>query len=82
MPKKSTTYSTEDMVLWQRVTSQVTPLKSTTLPVAFADLGADDTKPQNKLLKQNAKNQKIMDLNKTLLQSAENVSKQETLKKI
>ena len=35
MPKKSITYSTEDMVLWQRVTSKVTPLKSTTKPVKF-----------------------------------------------
>ena len=44
MPKKSITLSTEDMVLWQRVTSKVTPLKSTTKPVAFVNLDADVTK--------------------------------------
>ena len=39
MPKKSITFSKEDLVLWQRVTSQVTPLKSTTKTAKFANLG-------------------------------------------
>ena len=51
MPKKSITLSTEDMVLWQRVTSEVTPLKSTTKPVTFVNLGADATTRKNKFLK-------------------------------
>ena len=51
MPKKSAIYSTEDMVLWQRVTSQVTPLKSAKHSVSFANLGANVTERQNKVLK-------------------------------
>ena len=62
MPKKSITLSTEDMVLWQRVTSQVTPLKSTTKPVPFANLGADVTKRHHQFLKKNARTQKRMAL--------------------
>ena len=39
MPKKSATFPTEDMVLWQRVTSQVTPLKSNTQSASFGKPG-------------------------------------------
>ena len=49
MPKKSATHLTEDMVLWQRVTSQVTPLKSTIQSDSVANLGADVTKYENKV---------------------------------
>ena len=49
--RKTLPLSTEDMVLWQRVTSKVTPLKSTTKPVTSVNLGADVNKRQNKFLK-------------------------------
>ena len=60
MPKKSATYSTEDLVLWQRVTSQVTPLKSATQSASFSNLDANVTKRQNSVLKKNVRTQKKM----------------------
>ncbi len=60
MPKKSATYPTEDMVLWQRVTSQVTPLKSATQSASFSNLDANVTKRQNSVLKKNVRTQKKM----------------------
>ena len=56
MPKKSITLSTEDLVLWQRVTSKVTPLKSTTKPVTFANLGADVTETPKSVFEKECKN--------------------------
>ena len=75
MPKKSFTPMTEDMVLWQRVTSQVTPLKSTTKSVKFASLGADVTDRQNKFLKRNATTQKRMALEDISCQAAQTALK-------
>jgi len=79
MPKKSATYSTEDMVLWQRVTSQVTPLKSTIKSASYANLGADVTKRQQRVLKNNVINQKRMVLDDAALLSAAALKK-DTLK--
>ena len=81
MPKKSATYSTEDMVLWQRVTSQVTPLKSTIKSASYANLGADVTKRQQKVLKNNVINQKRMVLDDAALLSAAALKK-DTLKQV
>ena len=58
MPKKSATFPTEDMVLWHRVTSQVTPLKSRTQLPLLANQGADATRRKNKASKNNIKTQK------------------------
>ena len=60
MPKKSTTYPTEDMVLWQRVASQVTPLKSATKSASFTSLGVNVKERQNKVWKKNIRTQKKM----------------------
>ena len=60
MRKKSATYPTEDMVLWQRVTSQVTPLKSAKQSVSCTSLGVKLTERQNKVLKKNVRTQKII----------------------
>ena len=82
MPKKSAIYSTEDMVLWQRVTSQVTPLKSTMQSDSFANLGADVTKYENKVLKNNVRTQKRMVLDGFPLRSAGTTSKKDKLKQV
>ena len=82
MPKKSAIYSTEDMVLWQRVTSQVTPLKSTMQSDSFANLGADVTKYENKVLKNNVRTQKRMVLDGLPLRSAGTTSKKDKLKQV
>ena len=50
---------------------EVTPLKSTTKPVKFVNLGADVTKRQNKFLKKNARTQKRMALDDIPCQPAE-----------
>ncbi len=55
MPKKRAIKSDDDMVLWRRVTSQVTPLKSTIHSAAFAALFSDPPDPQKKLLKKSSK---------------------------
>ena len=57
MSKKSTVNSIEDAVLWQRVTSQVKPLKSTTQTVEFENLFAGINRPQNKFSDKIAKYQ-------------------------
>ena len=80
MPKKSATYSTEDMVLWQRVTSQVTPLKSTTRSAKFANLGADADKSQNKVLKKNLRTQERVVLDDIPSRSVGTASKKAMLK--
>lgn len=82
MPKKSITSSKEDMVLWQRVTSQVTPLKSTANSATFANLGANVTKRQNKFLKTNARTQKRMALNDIPGQPAEAALKKDVFKQV
>jgi DNA-nicking Smr family endonuclease len=58
MLKKSAINSTEDAVLWQRVTSQVTPLKSTNQSDEFANLFAGTSEPQKKPLRKTTKTQK------------------------
>ena len=80
MSKKSATYSTDDMVLWQRVTSQVTPLKSAKQPVSFTSLGANVFERQNKVLTKKVRTQKKMAPNGILLRSAGTASKKNTLK--
>ncbi len=80
MPKKSATYSIEDTVLWQRVTSQVTPLKSAKQPGSFANLGANVMKHQNKVLNKHVRPQKRMVLEDIALRPAGIASKKDTLK--
>ena len=80
MPKKSTTLSTEDMVLRQRVTSKVTPLKSSIKPVTFVNLGADVTKRKNQFLKKNARSQKRMVLDGIPCQPAEAALRKDVVK--
>ncbi len=82
MPKKSITLSTEDMVLWQRVTSKVTPLKSTTKPVTFVNLGAGVTKRENKFLKKSARTQKRWALDGIPCQPAETALKKDVYKQV
>ena len=82
MPKKSVTCSSEDMVLWQRVTSQVTPLKSTTQSSSLANLGADVTERENKGLKNNLRTQERMVSDNVPLLFAGTASKKETLKQL
>lgn len=82
MPKKIDTHPTEDMVLWQQVTSQVTPLKSTTRSAMFANLGADVTKSQNKVLKENVRNQESMVLKDISLRPDRSASKKAVLKQL
>jgi len=82
MPKKSATHPTEDMVLWQRVTSQVTPLKSTKLPVSFASLDANITKRQNKVSKKNLTTQKKIVSEDIPLRSTGIALKKDTFKKL
>ena len=82
MPKKSFTPITEDMFLWQRVTSQVTPLKSTTKSAKPANLGADVTNRQNKFLKRNTPTQKRMTLNDISCQSAQTALKKGVFRQI
>jgi DNA-nicking Smr family endonuclease len=77
MPKKRVTHLTEDMVLWQRVTSQVTPLESTT----YVNPSAGFIRRQSKILKKSAKIQKRMTLNHRPLKPVGTVSKKDTLEK-
>ena len=80
MPKKIDTRLTEDIVLWQRVTSQVTPLKSTRRSSNFANLGANISKSHNRVLKNNVKNQKGMVLDDVLLRPVRSATKKSKLK--
>ena len=80
MPKKSTTYPTEDMVLWQRVTSQVTPLKTTTKSAPLENQGSDLAKDQNKVYKKNIRTQKRMILGEAFLRPKGTISKKDNLK--
>ncbi len=80
MPKKSAIYSTEDMILWQRVTSQVTPLKSTIQSSSPVNLGSDVANLQNKVLKDNVKTQKRMVFDDIPSRSAGTALKKGTLK--
>ena len=82
MPKKSITFSTEDMVLWQRVTSKVTPLKSTSKPVKLVNLSAGVTNHKNKFLKKNARTQKRMALGGIPSQPAEAPLKKDVLNRV
>ncbi len=80
MPKKTATYSTEDMVLWQRVTSQVTPLKSTTQLASFANLDAIAKKHQKKVVNKNVRTQKRMVIDDIALRLAEIAPKKDALR--
>ena len=82
MRKKSATYSTEDMVLWQRVTSQVTPLKSSKQSVSFKSLGANVNERQNKVSKKNVRTQKKLVPDDIPLRFAGTASKKDTLKQV
>ena len=82
MPKKSVTCPTEDMVLWKRVTSQVTPLKSSTKRVSFASLGDNVNKQQNNVLKKNLSTQSKSVLDENPLRPAGTASKKYTLKQL
>ena len=82
MPKKSATYPTEDMVLWQRVTSQVTPLKSAKQSVSFTSFGANVTERQNRVLKKNVRAQKKMVPVDIPLRPVKTASKKGTLKQV
>ena len=82
MPKKNITSSTEDLVLWQRITSQVTPLKSTTKPAKSANLGTDVNKRHNKFLKKNAITKKRMALDNIPCQPAEAALKKNVFKQL
>ena len=82
MPKKIATHSKEDMVLWQRVTSQVTPLKSSTESVSFASVDTKVNEQQNKILKKNERTQKKLVLNDIPLRPAGTASKKNTLKQL
>ena len=80
MPKKSGTHPTEDMILWQRVTSHVTPLKSTKQSASFANLGANFHNRQNNSSKNIVRNQKSMVLDDLPSPSAGTYSKKDRLK--
>ena len=82
MPKKSATYPTEDMVLWQRVTSQVTPLKSSTQPVSLESLGDHVNEQQNNVLKKNLSTESKLVLDETPSRPAGTASKKDTLKQL
>ena len=82
MPKKSATFITEDMVLWQRVTSQVTPLRSTTESAPFVNLGANANKGQNKVVNNNVKTKKKMVLDGILLRPIRTASKKGSLQQL
>ena len=82
MPKKSVTYPTEDMILWKRVTSQVTPLKSLKHSVSLASMGANVNEQQDQALKNNLRTQKKMVLDDTSLRPTGAVSKNDTLKQL
>ena len=82
MPKKSATDLTEDLVLWQRVTSQVTPLKSTIQPSSLANLGADVTKRRNKVSKNNLRTQKRIVLDNAPVLFAGPASKKDLSKQL
>ena len=80
MPKKSANHQTEDMVLWQRVTSQVTPLKSAKQSTSFTNMGANATERQNKVLKKNVRAQKKWVPDDIPFRLAGTASKKNTLK--
>ena len=82
MPKKGTTYPTEDMVLWQRVASQVTPLKSATKSASSTSLGANVSERHNKVLKKSVRTQKKMVPNDIPMRSAGIASKKDPLKQL
>ena len=82
MSKKSATYPIEDMVLWQRVTSQVTPLKSAKQSVSFTSLGAKVTERQNKVLKKNVRTQKKMVPDDIPFRPAGTASKKDRLEQV
>ena len=68
------------MVLWQRVTSQVTPLKSNTQSASFPNLDANVAKRRNSVLKKNVKNQKRVILEDMSSRLTGTASKKDTLK--
>jgi DNA-nicking Smr family endonuclease len=82
MPKKGTINSTEDAVLWQRVTSQVTPLKSTTQSLEFEKFFGETTKPQKRFSKKIVKTQKKFSLADVSLRSAVSHENKTTLKEV
>ena len=71
----------EDMILWQRVTSQVKPLKRTTRSSMFSNLGGDIIQGQNRVLKSNARAQKQIALDDTSIRSFRTAAKNASLKR-
>jgi DNA-nicking Smr family endonuclease len=80
MPKKSAANSTEDTVLWQRVTSQVTPLKSTTQSAEFVTMFGDTTESQKRVLLKSEKPLEKMAPDDGFLRSTAAVTKKATSK--
>lgn len=80
MPKKSTVNLTEDRVLWQRVTSGVTPLRSTMQSAQFVTMVGDTVEPQKGVLIKSVKSEKKMAPNEGFLRSNAAVNKIATSK--
>ncbi len=82
MSKKSDPFSKEDMVLWQRVTSQLTPLKTNNQSVRLPTRNEIGTKHQNSRLKKNIKSQKRTALNSVTSMLVKNTEKETTTKQL
>ena len=82
MPKKRVIHSTEDMILWQRVTSQVTPLKPATKADTYTNSIADVIMCQRNILKNEIKIQKRTSLNCKPLRPSRAVSKKDPLEQV
>ena len=80
MPKKRVINSIEDAGLWQRVTAQVKPLKSTTRLLQPENLFSNKAKPQDQLPKKTAKVEKNVASPNNFKQSAATLKKIATLK--
>ncbi len=80
MPRKIADHTKEDLLLWQRVTSQVTPLRSTTRSAMFSKLNSDVIQSQNRVFKNNSRTKKKMALDNIPLRPDRTASKKVTLK--
>jgi DNA-nicking Smr family endonuclease len=80
MPKKIVVNPIEDTVLWQRVTSQVTPLRSTAQSAEFLAMFGDTTESQKERIVKSAKSLKRMAPANVSLRSTVTVTKIATSK--
>ena len=80
MPKKRVINSIEDAGLWQRVTAQVKPLKSTTRLLQPENLFSNKAKPQDQLPKKTAKAEKNVASPNDFKQSAATLKKNSNAK--